>query len=220
MSDSARTWLAEILGTFTLVFIGGLSILAGGGGGTPAGLAVLSFGFGLALLGGLYAYGEVSGGHFNPAVSLAALIDRRIDFGTFAAYVVSQSGGAILGAVAILAASSQSAVASTATAPGGASTSGAFFLEIILRPQCVRHCLAQHRAVTLPKPMHRHPQRRLFHPESLRQLRTVLGIGVGREHVDRFLDLRHGTFHRRCHRLGVVQGSDDRGWRARARVAL
>jgi aquaporin Z len=124
-----------------LVFIGGLAILAGGGGGAAladgrggaAGLVVLSFGFGLALLGGLYAFGEISGGHFNPAVSLGALIDKRIDLGTFMTYVVAQSGGAVLAGVAIMAASSQAAVASTATAPGATtSASGAFFLEIIL----------------------------------------------------------------------------------------
>jgi aquaporin Z len=141
MSDSARAWLAEILGTFTLVFIGGLAILAGGGGGAAladgrggaAGLVVLSFGFGLALLGGLYAFGEISGGHFNPAVSLAALIDKRIDLGTFMTYVVSQSGGAVIAGAAIMAVSSQAAVASTATMPGATtSTSGAFFLEVIL----------------------------------------------------------------------------------------
>lgn len=133
MPDNARSWLAEILGTFTLVFIGGMAILAGGGGGDPAGLAVLAFGFGLALLAGLYAFGEVSGGHFNPAVSLAALIDKRIDVGTFLAYVASQCVGAVLAGLAILAASSQDAVASTATQPGAdTSTAGAFFLEVIL----------------------------------------------------------------------------------------
>ena len=141
MSDSARTWLAEVLGTFTLVFVGGLAILAGGGAGASlgdgrggaAGLVVLALGFGLALLAGLYAFGEVSGGHFNPAVSLAALIDKRIDLGTFMMYVVSQVGGAVLGMVAILAASSQVAVRQTATAPGAATdAAGAFFLEIIL----------------------------------------------------------------------------------------
>jgi aquaporin Z len=132
MPDNARSWLAEILGTFTLVFIGCMAILAGGGGGDPAGLAVLAFGFGLALLAGLYAFGEVSGGHFNPAVSLAALIDKRIDVGTFFAYVASQCVGAVLAGLAILAASSQDAVASTATQPGAdTSTAGAFFLEVI-----------------------------------------------------------------------------------------
>jgi glycerol uptake facilitator-like aquaporin len=39
---------------------------------------VAAFGFGLALLGGLYAFGEVSGGHFNPAVSIAMFLDKRL----------------------------------------------------------------------------------------------------------------------------------------------
>jgi aquaporin Z len=127
MSDSTRTWIAEVMGTFALVFIGGLSILAGQGD-----LTVLSLGFGLALLVGLYAFGEVSGGHFNPAVSLGALLDKRIDTNTFIQYVISQAGGASIAMVAILGASSQDAVAGTVTRPGAASVGGAFMLEILL----------------------------------------------------------------------------------------
>lgn len=128
MSDSVRTWLAEVFGTFTLVLVGGLSILASGGN-----VAVIAFGFGLALLAGLYAFGEVSGGHFNPAVSLAALIDRRISVETAIQYVVAQAGGAVLAGVVILVAQNQTAVASTATLPNRATGAGsAFLLEIFL----------------------------------------------------------------------------------------
>ncbi len=128
MSDSARTWLAEVLGTFILVLIGGLSILASGGN-----VVAISFGFGLALLAGLYAFGEISGGHFNPAVSLGALIDGRISVETFIQYVVAQSGGAVLAGVVILVASDQDSVAVTATLPArGVGAGSAFLLEILL----------------------------------------------------------------------------------------
>jgi len=128
MSDSTRTWIAEILGTFILVFGGGLAILSVGGGDVVA----IAFGFGLSLLIALYAFGEISGGHFNPAVSLAALLDGRISVETFIQYVVAQSGGAVLAGVAILAASSRESVASTATTPGAVSAGEAFLLELLL----------------------------------------------------------------------------------------
>lgn len=128
MSDSARTWISETLGTFILVFGGGLAILSVGG----ADVVAIAFGFGLALLVALYAFGEISGGHFNPAVSLAALLDGRINVDRFIQYVVAQSGGAVLAGVAIFAASDQGSVAATATVPTGASTGGAFLIELLL----------------------------------------------------------------------------------------
>ena len=128
MSDSARTWLAEVLGTFILVLIGGLSILSSDGN-----VVAIAFGFGLALLAGLYAFGEISGGHFNPAVSLGALVDGRIDVATFIQYVVAQAGGAVLAGVAILVAVDQDAVAATVTRPSEALGAGtAFLVEILL----------------------------------------------------------------------------------------
>ena len=74
-----QTCLAELLGTFTLVAVGSTSILAAlrlGGGGTGSVELIAPFGFGLALLAGLYAFGEASGGYYNPAVSLAMYLDR------------------------------------------------------------------------------------------------------------------------------------------------
>ena len=127
MSGSTRALMAELIGSFVLLFLGGLSIIAGQGD-----LVVLAFGFGLALFAGLYAFGEVSGGHYNPAVSLAMLIDKRIDSSQFVQYVIAQAGGAVLAGVALLAASSKATVAGTATRIGpGVSTGAAFFLELI-----------------------------------------------------------------------------------------
>lgn len=125
MPESTRALVAEFLGSFVLLFIGGLSILASQGD-----LIVLSFGFGLALLAGLYAFGEVSGGHFNPAVSLGVFLDNRMTSSQLAQYVVAQVGGAVVAGVALLAASSQDAVAATATVPG-TDAGGAFLLELI-----------------------------------------------------------------------------------------
>ena len=67
--DTWQKYVAELLGTFVLVFGGTVAILGATGSGLD--LIVVPFAFGLALLAGLYAFGEVSGGHFNPAVSVA-----------------------------------------------------------------------------------------------------------------------------------------------------
>jgi glycerol uptake facilitator-like aquaporin len=70
-----QKYLAEALGTFALVGIGSFAILSSAGTGRLDVVAI-ALGFGLALLVGLYAFGEVSGGHYNPAVSLGMFLDR------------------------------------------------------------------------------------------------------------------------------------------------
>lgn len=132
-----RRLVAELLGSFVLLGFGGFAIFsanvapgANGAQGTP--LLIIGFGFGLALLVGLYAFGEVSGGHYNPAVSLGALIDGRIDIMTFVGYVVMQVIGAVLAGVTLVYAISSDFVATTATVPGaGVSDMDAFLLEAL-----------------------------------------------------------------------------------------
>ncbi len=134
MSQPARALIAELLGSFTLLFVGGLSIIVTlTFASDVSAIAVLSFGFGLALLAGLYAFGEVSGGHFNPAVSLGALLDGRLDPTRFVQYVLAQIAGALLAGVALVAASNSDLVGLTATVPGdGVGAGRAFLIEVIL----------------------------------------------------------------------------------------
>jgi aquaporin Z len=127
-----RKLTAEVLGTYLLVLIGTSSILAAKADGSGSFSLVVAFGFGLGLLAGLYAFGEVSGGHFNPAVSLAMLVDRRIDLATMAGYWGAQIVGAVLASLTVLAVTSQEAVAATATTLGeGVDVWEAFLLEVI-----------------------------------------------------------------------------------------
>jgi aquaporin Z len=127
--ENLRNYLAELLGTFTLVFVGSLSILAAVATDSPV-VLVVAFGFGLALLAGLYAFGEISGGHFNPAVSLAMFLSGRLDLPAMIGYWVSQLAGAILASLAVLAAFSQDDVAGTVTA--ASDSWDAFWLELLL----------------------------------------------------------------------------------------
>ena len=72
---------------------------------------VVPFGFGLGLLAAIQSAGYVSGGHFNPAVTLGALLDRRIDAMNAVGYIVAQVIGAIAASGVVLLVASQAAVA-------------------------------------------------------------------------------------------------------------
>src|SRR4051812_46106511 len=80
---------AEFLGTFVLVFAGcGTAILDAGNHGVD--LLGVAFAFGLAVLVMVYAVGAISGGHFNPAVTLGLAVARRFPWADVLAYVVTQ----------------------------------------------------------------------------------------------------------------------------------
>src|ERR671930_1107078 len=125
-----RAWqkyAAELLGTFVLVFVGSLAILASGG--DSAARVAIAFGFGIALLAGLFAFGEVSGGHFNPIVSLAMFLDRRLTAVETIWYWIAQFVGAICASLVILATfASTNEVGRTANRTG--DDARAFFLEL------------------------------------------------------------------------------------------
>jgi aquaporin Z len=125
-----QKYAAEFFGTFILVFVGSLAIVSMGGGGDAAGRVGIAFGFGIALLAGLYAFGEVSGGHFNPIVSLGMFLDRRLTALDTIWYWIAQFVGAIAASLVILATfADRDAVRVTATR--SSSDARGFFLELI-----------------------------------------------------------------------------------------
>jgi MIP family channel proteins len=96
MDSLTRNVIAEALGTFVLVFLT-VTVIMIGPGLIPAALA---YGMGTAAL--IASLGHVSGGHFNPAVTLALLLGKQIDVLAAAAYWIAQLLGATAGAVAVL----------------------------------------------------------------------------------------------------------------------
>ena len=127
-----RKYVAELLGTFTLVFGGSLAILSAVRLEEPI-LVPVALGFGLALLAGLYAFAELSGGHYNPAVSLAMFLSGRLESRDLIGYWIAQLVGGVLASLAVLAAFSQDDVAGTVTAVGaGSSTWDALWIEVLL----------------------------------------------------------------------------------------
>jgi aquaporin Z len=127
-----KTWhkyAAELLGTFVLVFGGTTAIVAFTG--SDVRLVGIALAFGLALLAGLYAFGEVSGGHYNPAVSLAMFLDGRLSSADLVRYWGAQFAGGILAALVLAIATSRLAVKTTATVPGIDGSGTAFLIEFI-----------------------------------------------------------------------------------------
>ncbi len=123
-------YLAELIGTFILVFGGSLAILSMQGADSPAKIIGIGLGFGLALLAGIWIFGHLSGAHFNPAVTLAFLADKRMTLGDAIGYWIAQFAGALVASVAVMAASSRNEVALTAT--GYSDLSTAIIVEIAL----------------------------------------------------------------------------------------
>lgn len=89
-----KKYVCEFIGTFILVLLGcGSAAVAGSTLGTLG----IAFAFGLAIVAIAYSVGRVSGGHVNPAVSLAMLISKKITAKDFCGYVIAQILGAFAG---------------------------------------------------------------------------------------------------------------------------
>lgn len=127
----ARKLLAEAVGTFILVLLGSMSIIAALGTNAPV-VAVVPFGFGIGLLAAIAVTGHVSGGHYNPAVTLGAVLDGRIDPISAVGYVIAQVVGAVVASgTLLLVTGSRSAIDNTRNSPN-VNEWGAFGLEVIL----------------------------------------------------------------------------------------
>src|SRR5579872_1770268 len=96
----AKRLTAEFLGTFWLVFGGcGSAVFAALflSGQVPLGIGFtgVALAFGLTVLTGVYALGPISGGHFNPAVTIGLWVARRIESRAVVPYIIVQCVGAI-----------------------------------------------------------------------------------------------------------------------------
>jgi MIP family channel proteins len=96
-----RKSLAELVGTFTFFFIGAGAIVVDSYTGGKVGLLGIALAHGLILAIMVSAFGAISGGHFNPAVTLGFLVTRRINAVTAAAYIAAQLVGGTLSGLAL-----------------------------------------------------------------------------------------------------------------------
>lgn len=135
--------LAEFFGTFWLVFGGcGAAVLAAAFPAVGIGFAGVALAFGLTVLTMVYAVGHISGGHFNPAVSLGLVVGKRFPASELLHYIAAQVVGAIAaaGVLYVIASGSPSfdvhaGFASNgygANSPGGYSLLAGFVAEVVL----------------------------------------------------------------------------------------
>jgi len=149
--SASRKLAAEFLGTFWLVFGGcGSAVLAAkfGGDGNPLGIAFVgvALAFGLTVLTGAYAFGNISGAHFNPAVSIGVWAGGRFPASQLVPYIIAQLLGAIVAGFVLLqvakgspefaitpgAAGTFASNGYGALSPGGYSLGAAFLVEVVL----------------------------------------------------------------------------------------
>ncbi|KQT69714.1 MULTISPECIES: aquaporin Z [unclassified Aureimonas] len=137
-----RKLAAEAFGTFWLVFGGcGSAVLAAGFPELGIALAGVALAFGLTVLTMAYAVGGISGGHFNPAVSLGLAASGRFPLSELVPYWIAQVLGGLLGAAVLYAIASgkpdfvAGGFASNGyglNSPGGYSLGAAFIAEFVL----------------------------------------------------------------------------------------
>jgi aquaporin Z len=94
-----KKYLAELIGTGILVFIGcGSAVIAG----KQIGFLGIALAFGIALLTMVYAIGSISGCHINPAVSIAMLVAGKMNLKDAVGYIIAQCIGAVIAAGLLL----------------------------------------------------------------------------------------------------------------------
>ncbi|MCZ7484546.1 aquaporin Z [Rhizobium rhizogenes] len=138
----SRKLLSEFLGTFWLVFGGcGSAVFAAGFPELGIGFLGVAFAFGLTVLTMAYAVGGISGGHFNPAVSVGLTVAGKFPVSNLVPYVVAQVLGAIVAAAALYVIVTGKAGAELGGfaangygehSPGGYSLVSALLIEVIL----------------------------------------------------------------------------------------
>ena len=105
MNPAMRSYLAEFLGTFTLVLVGtSVATLQGFiPGHTGTGFLEISFAFGFTLMVLVLVIGPVSGCHVNPAVTIPMAISGRLPWAQVPGYIISQLVGALVASIVLLA---------------------------------------------------------------------------------------------------------------------
>lgn len=142
MHNSVQKWSAEFMGTLWLTFGGcGSAVLAAAFPDVGIGWVGVSLAFGLTVVTGAYALGPISGGHFNPAVSLGLAVGGRFAWRELPGYVLAQVLGAIMGGGILYVIATGKAGADLggfatngygAHSPGGYNLTAAIVAEVVL----------------------------------------------------------------------------------------
>ena len=141
--------LAEFIGTFALVLIGGAAVVQS----ADTGLLGIAFAHGFTVMFIIYAFGNISGAHINPAVTIGILIVGAINLKESILYILVQLLGALFAAYMLTVFFGSSDINIGATSPSeSVSFSRAFLVELILTfflVNSVLHCAVDNKAGTL-----------------------------------------------------------------------
>lgn len=97
-----KVYLAEVLGTFLLVFLGTASVVTGGfGAALPLGQEAIGLAFGIGVICAAYAIGPISGAHLNPAVTIGVFLAGRMPASQVVGYFIAQIIGGIIASLAL-----------------------------------------------------------------------------------------------------------------------
>ena len=139
--NNTKILLAEFIGTFWLVLGGCGAAVISNGDASTFGLVGVALAFGLCIMSMAYAVGPISGGHFNPAVSVGMWMAGRIEGSKLSGYILAQLLGAIAGAGMLYTIASgngaldmSGGLASNGfgdLSPGGYSMEAAIFCEVV-----------------------------------------------------------------------------------------
>lgn len=142
MHTSVQKWSAEFIGTLWLTLGGcGSAVLAAAFPEIGIGLVGVSLAFGLTVVTGAYALGPISGGHFNPAVSVGLAMGGRFAWAELPGYVIAQVLGAVVGGGILYVIATGKAGADLggfatngfgAHSPGGYDLSAAVLTEVVM----------------------------------------------------------------------------------------
>ena len=132
-----KKYLAEMVGTFVLTFLGCGTAVALGCGSDTASIVGTAVAFGLSVVAMAYAIGGISGCHINPAITLGCLVTKRISLKDACGYMVFQVIGAILAAAllfAVVKTAGADAVITTSTGANACSygVCNGILVEIVL----------------------------------------------------------------------------------------
>ena len=137
--------LAEFIGTFSLIFIGaGAAAIAGN-------LTAVALAHGLVVMAFAYSYGNISGTHINPAVTIGLLAGGQIKIGDAVGYIIAQLLGGIAGASALSFVVGGGSLGATVPADG-VGVGQTFVLEVILTfllVNSIYHCAVSGKAGNL-----------------------------------------------------------------------
>lgn len=103
MKPEIQRYFAELIGTFVLVFAGAGAVIANSATNGAVGVVGIALAHGIALMSMVYVFGNLSGAHINPAVTIAFLFARKIKLETAVGYILFQLAGSVLAGIALLA---------------------------------------------------------------------------------------------------------------------